>query len=61
MSIEEQIRAAVYAAAKRRAAELEEACERALVGGVCGVSVYPNAIIVDPDVPYGRIHHHLTF
>lgn len=39
---------------------VEEACEAALQGGVCGVRVEWDAAstvaTVDPDVPYGVIH-----
>jgi hypothetical protein len=52
------IDAAVEQAARARHAAIEAACEAALVGGVCGVSVYDDAAIVDPDVPYGFIHYH---
>jgi hypothetical protein len=43
---------------RRRARVIEEACERALTGGVCGVSVYDDVVMVDLDVPYGMIHYH---
>jgi hypothetical protein len=37
---------------------VERACEVALAGGVCGVSVTDYTATVDPDVPYGQVHYH---
>lgn len=37
---------------------VEKACEMALVGGTCGVSVKDGAAHIDPEVPYGQIHFH---
>lgn len=49
-----------------QAAAVEQACEAAIQGGACGVSVYrwtdrytaKLEAVVDPTVPYGHIHEH---
>lgn len=43
---------------KARADLIDAACEQALTGGTCGVSVYRDRVIVDPLVPYGVVHYH---
>lgn len=48
----------VEAAARARQEVIDRVCEEALQGGVCGVSVYGLEVMVDPEVPYGYIHHH---
>lgn len=53
----------VLAHSKARAALVEQACEEALQGGVCGVLVYRDEngderIGPHPKVPYGMIHEY---
>jgi len=48
-----------------RARLIETASEAAIKGGVCGVkAVYHQGLLVsvdvDPDVPYGELHEHLS-
>jgi hypothetical protein len=37
---------------------VERACEMAMTGGTCGVSLRDGQVRVDPEVPYGQIHIH---
>lgn len=43
---------------RARQEAIEKACETALAGGTCGVSVYQDRVLVDPAVPYGHIYYH---
>jgi hypothetical protein len=56
--IERLIEADVDRVVRARHEAIETVCEMALVGGVCGVSVYDDVAIVDPAVPYGMVHYH---
>lgn len=48
----------VWEQSRKRAEAIDRLCEMALTGGVCGVAVYTDGGMVDPEVPYGHIYEY---